>query len=62
MNASTSDPPPVPSRQLQPPLTCPRCQRGLLESRHCKRLCAACGYFESCEDNFLPQELSPPRP
>ena len=35
---------------------CPQCQLGRLESRHCKRICVACGYVESCEDVF------PPRP
>lgn len=50
-----------PSRQVVATLTCPRCLRGSLEGRHCKRLCSACGYVESCEDNFLPQEETPQR-
>ena len=31
---------------------CPQCQRGQLNSRHCKAICELCGYVESCEDIF----------
>jgi hypothetical protein len=40
-------------------LVCPQCERASLVSRHCKTLCETCGYVESCEDNFLPQEENP---
>ena len=38
---------------------CPLCRSALLVARHCKKLCEACGYVESCEDNFLPIEANP---
>ncbi len=31
---------------------CPQCLRQALVARHCKLLCRACGYVESCEDSF----------
>jgi len=40
-------------------LPCPCCDRGVLIGRHCKRLCENCGYVESCEDNFLPNQANP---
>jgi len=39
---------------------CPLCASSELERRHCKTLCTQCGYVESCEDNFVPNE-EPPR-
>lgn len=39
-----------------PPVTCPLCGEGVLSRRQCKSLCDRCGYVESCEDNFLPQD------
>jgi len=48
-----------PANLVKPPLMCPRCQRGTLNDRQCKRWCNACGYVESCEDNFLPLEATP---
>lgn len=36
---------------------CPLCQ-SRLERRHCKAVCPACGYVESCEDLF---RALPPR-
>ncbi|KAA0220863.1 MAG: hypothetical protein EDS66_11620 [Planctomycetota bacterium] len=38
------------------PVTCPLCGGGVLLRRQCKSLCDRCGYVESCEDNFLPQD------
>lgn len=40
---------------------CPMCETATLVGRHCKTLCERCGYVESCEDNFLPIEASPPQ-
>lgn len=34
-------------------MLCPQCRRETLAGRHCKLLCYACGYVESCEDNFV---------
>lgn len=34
-------------------MLCPQCNRETLAGRHCKLLCLACGYVESCEDNFV---------
>jgi len=34
-------------------MLCPQCRRALLAGRHCKLLCRACGYVESCEDRFV---------
>jgi len=33
-------------------LLCPICEAAVLTHRHCKTICEACGYVESCEDNF----------
>ncbi len=27
--------------------------------RHCKAICLGCGYVESCEDNFVPNQNNP---
>lgn len=43
-------------RGVLPPVTCPLCGGGVLSRRQCKSLCDHCGYVESCEDNFLPQD------
>ncbi len=40
-------------------LPCPACESAALVGRHCKRLCPICGYVESCEDNFLPNQQNP---
>lgn len=40
-------------------LPCPACESAALVARHCKRLCPVCGYVESCEDNFLPNQQNP---
>jgi|GEM_PF-1759678 len=40
-------------------LPCPMCESGSLIARHCKRICLQCGYTESCEDNFLPNQENP---
>lgn len=42
-----------------PGLRCPQCETGFLVDRHCKRLCEQCGYVESCEDNFVPNQACP---
>jgi hypothetical protein len=34
-------------------LLCPQCETAVLTRRHCKTVCDACGYIESCEDNFV---------
>ena len=34
-------------------MLCPQCNREILAGRHCKLICSACGYVESCEDNFV---------
>lgn len=52
--------------QIAPPQTesnvllCPQCRRETLAGRHCKLLCYACGYVESCEDNFVITAEAPP--
>ncbi len=38
---------------------CPMCESGILVARHCKSLCERCGYVESCEDNFVPNQENP---
>jgi len=38
---------------------CPMCEAGDLVARHCKSICERCGYVESCEDNFLPNQENP---
>lgn len=38
---------------------CPLCESAHLTGRHCKFLCPNCGYVESCEDNFVPNQDSP---
>ncbi len=50
MNTRTPDHPEL--YEANESVTCPQCQRHELESRHCKLICQACGYVESCEDNF----------
>ncbi len=39
--------------------TCPMCEAASLQRRHCKSVCEQCGYVESCEDNFVPNEENP---
>ena len=39
--------------------TCPICEAASLQRRHCKSVCERCGYVESCEDNFVPNEENP---
>ena len=34
-------------------MLCPQCNLETLAGRHCKLICYACGYVESCEDNFV---------
>ncbi|MCO6436967.1 MAG: hypothetical protein J5J06_07760 [Phycisphaerae bacterium] len=38
---------------------CPLCERRLLRAAHCKLVCDGCGYVESCEDNFVPNQMNP---
>jgi len=38
---------------------CPMCQASYLIARHCKSVCERCGYVESCEDNFVPNQTNP---
>jgi len=38
---------------------CPVCERVALVRRHCRTICPVCGYVESCEVNFIPNEASP---
>lgn len=32
---------------------CPQCGADSWLHRHCHTICEACGYVESCEDNFV---------
>ncbi len=41
---------------------CPLCNGAGLTARHCKLICEACGYVESCEDNFPPTWELPREP
>lgn len=41
------------------PLLCPMCETTDLIRRQCQTLCLSCGYVESCEDNFVPNEANP---
>lgn len=41
------------------PRLCPQCERVSLRAMHCKLVCDGCGYVESCEDNFLPNQRNP---
>ena len=45
--------------QAAPAVRCPRCESAILIVRHCKALCERCGYVESCEDNFVPNQRNP---
>ncbi len=47
---------------FEDPRRCPQCERPALVARHCKTICPACGYVESCEDNFLPLRAHPEPP
>ena len=47
------------SRQHHTPVPCPRCETGVLVHRHCRSICENCGYVESCEDNFVPNQANP---
>ena len=38
---------------------CPQCGIGRLIIRDCKVLCESCGYVESCEDVFVPNQDNP---
>jgi len=38
---------------------CPLCEATALHRRQCKSVCGACGYVESCEDNFVPNRTNP---
>ena len=40
-------------------LSCPQCESGYLFLQHCKAVCENCGYVESCEDNFVPNQDNP---
>ena len=40
------------------PTACPQCEQGSLVARHCKLVCERCGYVESCEDNFVPSQVT----
>ena len=40
-------------------LRCPMCEAATLIRRHCKTLCERCGYVESCEDSFVPNQAAP---
>lgn len=51
-----------PSIQGPKTQTCPMCETATLRRRHCKSVCEHCGYVESCEDNFVPNEDSPAKP
>ena len=59
-------PPQSPTRLPVGPLsknqTCPMCEYLTLERRLCKSVCAQCGYVESCEDNFIPNQSHPAEP
>lgn len=57
MDQQFTDPDPKPRDPCA--LVCPCCDHGKLIARHCKRLCENCGYVESCEDNFLPNQANP---
>lgn len=35
---------------------CPQCESARLRASQCKLICDACGYVESCEDNFAPTD------
>ena len=43
-------------------VTCPLCERTVLDRRHCKSICPGSGYVESCEDNFIPNRANPDEP
>lgn len=47
------------ARESRQGLRCPLCEGEFLERRHCKLVCLSCGYVESCEDNFLPNQANP---
>lgn len=38
---------------------CPLCEGSSLMTRQCKSVCPTCGYVESCEDNFVPNQSNP---
>lgn len=38
---------------------CPMCETEDLIRRLCKTLCPSCGYVESCEDSFVPNQANP---
>ncbi len=40
-------------------LRCPVCESGDLAIRQCRAVCDNCGYVESCEDNFVPNQDNP---
>ncbi|MCH7632260.1 MAG: hypothetical protein IIB59_03520 [Planctomycetes bacterium] len=40
-------------------LRSPQCESSTRVDRLCKRLCERCGYVESCEDNFVPNQANP---
>ncbi|MBI4717628.1 MAG: hypothetical protein HY763_07475 [Planctomycetes bacterium] len=44
--------PPAARRSSLRAMLCPRCELAPLRNRHCKLVCEACGYVESCEDNL----------
>lgn len=43
----------------QTKVLCPQCESAYLTIRHCKSICLTCGYVESCEDNFIPNQDNP---
>ena len=40
-------------------LRCPQCERSFLMQYQCNLVCKQCGYVESCEDNFVPNQDNP---
>jgi len=40
-------------------LRCPQCESGYLVIQQCKAICENCGYVESSEDNFVPNQDNP---
>lgn len=43
----------------QKKILCPQCESTFLTNRQCKSICESCGYVESCEDNFVPNQDNP---
>jgi hypothetical protein len=47
------------ANSLSRKVRCPQCESGDLVIRQCRAVCDNCGYVESCEDNFVPNQANP---